>query len=138
MVGINTFPSTLLWSNKAYTNFCVFGFKIVYTDKKYPITLDLAILFSQPFLHFLCVPLSVGANSFQMSISLLLLRDPQPKTVQLSPGIAIYDLLSCKMHGFLLIFNQNMPTFTVDSTMLRIEVTRDAILKFCLCTFNVT
>ena len=42
------------------------------------------------------MPLSAGANSFQMSISLLLLRDPQPKAAELSPGIAIDDLLSCK------------------------------------------
>ena len=100
MVGINTFPSTMLWSNKPYTYFCVFGFKIVYTDKQYPITLDPAILFSQLFFHFQCEPLSAGANSFQMSISLLLLRDPQPKAAELSPGIAIYDLLSCKTYGF--------------------------------------
>ena len=101
MVGINTFPilSTMLWSNKPYTYFCVFGFKIIYTDKQYPITLDSAILFSQPFFHK-CVPLSAGANSFQMSISLLLLRDPQPKAAELSPGIAIDDLLSCKTYGF--------------------------------------
>ena len=101
----NTFPSTMLWSNKAYTYFCVFGFKIVYTDKQYPIILDSAMLFSQPFLHFLCVPLSVGAKSFRMSIPLLLqLRDPQPKAAQLSPGIAIYDLLSCKTLVFSLFF----------------------------------
>ena len=128
----------MLWSNKAYTYFCVFGFKIVYTDKQSPIILDLAILFNQPFLYFLCVPLSVGAISFRMSIPLLLLRDPQPKTARLSPGIAIYDLLSCKTYGFYLIFNQNKPTLTADSTTLRIEVARDAILKFSLCTFNVT
>ena len=72
MVGINIFPSTMLWSNKAFTY--VFGFKIVYTDKQCPVILDSAIL----LLHFLCVPLSVGAKSFQMSIPLLLLHDPQP------------------------------------------------------------